>query len=134
MGTVAVINTTPYNLQPVPEVGKEYHIFDDGKINPSGHYLAKVVELISPEDAKEITNLIDTWNSEKAECDWLFAEASDYFVRAKADKYDLDSLYFVRTKDGGWFSLDFPHIWMGVRLDIDGSLYEQMKELYNVEE
>lgn len=134
MGTVTAINTTPHNIQPVPEVGKEYHIFDDGKINPNRHYLAKVVELISPEDAKEITNLIDTWNSEKVECDWLFAETTDYFVRAKADKYDLDSLYFVRTKDGGWFSLDFPHIWMGVRLDIDGSLYEQMKEWYNVEE
>ncbi len=134
MGTLTVINTPPYNLQPVPEVGKEYHIFDDGKVNPTRHYIARVVEIISLEDARDITNLIDTWNSEKAECDWLFAETTDYFVRAKADKYDLNSLYFVRTKDGGWFSLDFPNIWMGARLDIDGSLYEQMKEWYNAEE
>ncbi len=130
MGTVTIINTTPYKLQPVPEVGKEYHIFDDGKIKPSRHYIAKVVEIISPEDAKDITDLLEIWKQEKSECNWLFAELTDYFVRAKSDSYDLNSLYFVRTVDGGWFSLDFPNIWMGARLDIDGSLYEKMKEWY----
>ena len=129
-GTVTVINTTPYNWQPVPEVGKEYHIFDDGKIKPSRHYVAKVVEIISPEDAKDITGLLEIWKQEKSECNWLFAESTDYFVRTKSDSYDLNSLYFVRTVDGGWFSLDFPNIWMGARLDIDGSLYEKMKEWY----
>lgn len=129
-GTVTVINTTPYSWQPVPEVGKEYHIFDDGKINPSRHYIAKVVEIISPEYAKDITGLLEIWKQEKSECNWLFAESTDYFVRAKSDSYDLNSLYFVRTVDGGWFSLDFPNIWMGARLDIDGSLYEKMKEYY----
>ena len=134
MGTVTVINTTPYKLQPVPEVGKEYHIFDDGKIKPSRHYVAKVVELISTEDAKEITGLLEIWEQEKSECNWLFAELTDYFVMAKSGSYDLNSLYFVRTVDGGWFSIDFPNIWMGARLDIDGNLYEKMKEWYNVKE
>ena len=130
MGTVTIINTTPYNLQPVPEVGKEYHIFDDGKIKPSRHYVAKVVELISPEDAKDITDLVEIWEQEKSECPWLFAETTDYFVRARSESYDLSSLYFVRTVEGGWFSVDFPNIWMGARLDIDGSLYEKMREYY----
>ena len=132
-GTVTILNTTPYKLQPVPEVGKEYHIFDDGKIKPSRHYVAKVVELISPEDAKDITDLVENWEQEKSECPWLFAETTDYFVRARSESYDLNSLYFVRTVDGGWFSVDFPNIWMGARLDIDGSLYEHMKEYYSKE-
>ena len=46
MGTVTIINTTPYKLQPVPEVGKEYHAFDDGKIRPSRHYIAKIVNIL----------------------------------------------------------------------------------------
>jgi hypothetical protein len=126
MGTVTVINTEPYKEQPVPEVGKEYHIFDDGKISPSRHYIAKVVEIISPEDAKDITGLLEAWECDKFDCNWLFAETTDYFVRAKSDSYDLNSLYFVRTLDGGWFSLDFPNVWMGARLDVDGELYKSM--------
>ena len=126
MGTITVINPKPYNLQPVPEVGKEYHIFDDGKISPSRHYVAKVVEIISPEDAKDITGLLEAWECDKFDCNWLFAETTDYFVRAKSDSYDLNSLYFVRTVDGGWFSLDFPNVWMGARLDVDGELYKSM--------
>ncbi len=133
MGTVTILNPAPYNLQPVPEVGKEYHIFDDGKIKPSRHYVAKVVELISPEDAKDITNLVENWEQEKTECPWLFAETTDYFVRARSESYDLNSLYFVRTVDGGWFSLDYPNVWMGARLDIDGSLYRSMIDFYGKE-
>ena len=34
----------------------------------------------------------------------------------------------------GWFSIDYPSGWMGARLDIDGNLYEKMKEWYNVKE
>ena len=127
MGTITVINTTPYNLQPVPEVGKEYHIFDDGKIKLSRHYIAKVLKVISPEDAYEITSLYKSWQEQVEECYWLFAKKTDYFVMAESD-YDENPLYFVRTKDGGWFSLDYPAGWMGARLDIDGSLYKKLLE------
>lgn len=125
------LNNTPKTLQPVPEVGKEYHIFDDGKISPGRHYIAKVVEIIPSEDAKDITGLLEIWKREKSECNWLFAESTDYFVRAKSDSYDLNSLYFVRTKDGGWFSIDYPSCWMGARLDIDGKLYKEMRAIYD---
>lgn len=125
MGTVTIINTKPYTLQPVPEVGKEYHIFDDGKIRPSRHYIAKIVKLIYPEDAYEITALYKAWQEQVEECYWLFAKETDYFVVAESD-YDKDLIYFVRTTDGGWFSIDYPGCWMGARLDIDGSLYNEM--------
>lgn len=37
-----------------PEIGKEYHFWDDGKISPSRHYICKVIDIISLEQAKEI--------------------------------------------------------------------------------
>ena len=124
MGTVTVINTIPYKLQPVPEVGKEYHIFDDGKINPSRHSTATILEII-PFDKCEDEELIKLWYKDVADCYWLYATETDYFVRANSDDYS-DPDYFVRTQDGGWFSLG----WWGSRLDIDGELYKKMKEWY----
>lgn len=129
-GTVTIINTTPYNLQPVPEVGKEYHIFDDGKIRMSRHYIAEVVEVIPAlQSAGLYPELYDAWKENVEECYWLFAEETDYFIKATSS-YDANPLYFVRTVDGGWFSIDYPNVWMGARLDIDGSLYNKMMEEY----
>jgi hypothetical protein len=128
METVTVINTKPYKEQPVPEVGKEYHIFDDGKISPSRHYTAKIVEVIPFEKCEDL-ELMSKWADEVIECYWLFATATDYFVKAESS-YDENPLFFVRTADGGWFSIDYPNVWMGARLDIDGHLYEKMKECY----
>lgn len=128
-GTVTIINTTPYKFQPVPEVGKEYHIFDDGKIRMSRHYIAEVQKLIYPDEAYEMADLYKAWEEQVRECYWLFAQDTDYFVKATSS-YDANPLYFVRTVDGGWFSIDYPNVWMGARLDIDGNLYNEMMKDY----
>ena len=133
MGTVTVINPHHYELKQVPEVGKEYHIFDDGKIKPSRHYIARIQKLLYPDEAYKITALYTAWEEQVKECDWLFVPQIDYFVMAESS-YDKNPLFFVRTVDGGWFSIDYPDSWMGARLDIDGSMYKQMKEWYTVEE
>jgi hypothetical protein len=125
MGTVTIINTTPYKLQPVPEVGKEYKAFDDGKIKPSRLEHVKIVEVIPFKECQD-NELISNWTEEVTECYWLYAQETDYFVKAE---YDDETTYFVRTKDGGWFSLG----WFGSRLDVDGSLYEKMIENYGKE-
>ena len=127
-GTVTIINTTPYKLQPVPEVGKEYHIFDDGKVSMGRHYIAEILEVIPFGEAS--TDLKYAWAEQVKDCYWLYSELCDYFVKAKSD-FDSEPLYFVRTTDGGWFSLDYPNVWMSARLDIDGSLYKQMIEWYS---
>ncbi len=128
MGTITCINTTPYKEQPVPEVGKEYHIFDDGKINLSRHYTAKILEVIPFEEHHDY-KLLHAWVSNVKEAYWLFADETDYFIKAESS-YDKNPLYFVRTTDGGWFSIDYPNTWMGARLDIDGSIYNKMIEYY----
>lgn len=127
-GTVTIINTTPYNLQPVPEVGKEYHIFDDGKLSPSRHFIAKITAVLPFEKvADPESHLYRAWEENIMEAHWLFAQDTDYFVKAESS-YDKNPLFFVRTVDGGWFSIDYPNVWMGARLDIDGELYKSMNE------
>lgn len=118
MGTITIINTTPYNLQAVPEVGKEYHIFDDGKIKPSRHAIATITEVI-PFDIFKDEKVLEDWECDKFDCNWLYASETDYFIKAE---YDDTTEYFVRTVDGGWFSLG----WFASRLDVDGSLYSKM--------
>lgn len=130
MGTITVINAKSYNQQPIPEVGKEYHIFDDGKLSMSRHYMAEITAVIPAlQSAALYPELYDAWQENVKEADWLFAEDTDYFVKATSS-YDANPLYFVRTVDGGWFSIDYPNTWMGARLDVDGSLYNKMMEYY----
>lgn len=124
---VIILNSKEYREQPVPEVGKEYHTFDDGKTNPSRHSITKITEVI-PFIACKDTALLEAWKIE-VECSyWLYANETDYFVKAEYNDKDEPS-YFVRTKDGGWFSLGF----FGARLDIDGSLYNKMLEWFGEE-
>ena len=87
--------------------------------------VVKIVELIPFTEANE--ELLEEWKQNVEECYWLYAPETDYFAKAE---YEDETSYFVRTEDGGWFSMG----WFGSRLDIDGSLYEKMKEYYNVEE
>jgi hypothetical protein len=126
MGNVIILNKQEYKRQSVPEVGKEYHIFDDGKIRPSRHSITKVAEVIPFEEFKD-EEILEAWHEEVEDCYWLFAPETDYVIRTTFEK-DEDS-YFVRTKSGGWFSLGF----FGAQLDIDGSLYNKMIERYGEE-
>ncbi len=122
---VTLLNPKEYKQQPVPEVGKEYHTFDDGKISPSRHSITTITEVIPFSEFKD-TDVLEIWHLEVEDCYWLYATETDYFVKAE---YDDEMVYFVRTKDGGWFSLGF----FGARLDIDGSLYNNMIEQFGEE-
>lgn len=135
--------------KPVPEVGKDYHFFDDGKISHSRHYIATIKRLITKEEAKSIifelteyfndddyydykSSLYDIWQGEIEEYDWIIAKDTDYIVEASIPEYDDNLIYFVRTKDGGWFSMNIQSDWQGGRLDIDGKLYESLLEYENL--
>lgn len=124
--TIINLNANHYDKQPVPEVGKEYNIFDDGKINPIRHSTATILEVI-PFDKCEDAGLIESWVIDVSAYDWVYATETDYFI--KADSPKDNPMWFVRTTDGGWFSLGF---WAS-RLDIDGSLYKSMIEHYEKE-
>lgn len=122
---IEIINAGSYKKQPLPEIGKEYHIFDDGKIRESRHYICKIVDIIPFEDCKD-KKLIKAWENEVKECHWLYSPKTDYFIKTTSS-FDNNPLYFVRTSNGGWFSIDYPNWWMSAELDIDGSLYKILK-------
>lgn len=146
--------------KPVPEVGKLYHFWDDGKTGPSRHYICRVEELIKPEDAKKVvfddvpdegqsTSLYDIWRREVDEhrqtpnftvisigtsiehgAPWLYAESTDFFVRINCPNYDDNDLWAVRTVDGGWFTMDIQSWWQGGRLDVTGEIYDNIITYY----
>lgn len=139
-----VIYNYTYKEMPIPTVGKEYHFFDDGKISNSRHYLAVVNEILTKEQAQKLTftktdsqdkeyetTLYDIWKRDVIEHDWLYAEDTDVFVKCDIPEYDKDPIYFARTKDGGWFSMDVTSGWQAGRLDVDGKRYESLMKYYN---
>ena len=124
---ITILNLKECKKQPVPEVGKEYHAFDDGKVNFGRHYMTRVTEVIPFAEVNDEA-LLDEWRQEVMDCYWLYATETDYFIKAESEDEEEPS-YFVRTKDGGWFSLG----WFGSRLDTDGSLYSSMLEQFKEE-
>ena len=69
----------------LPEIGKFYDCYDDGKIHDSRK-----------------------WEEYKEGYDWLFAKETDYFIIANSyerGEFCLSESIFVRTNDGEWFSM-----------------------------
>lgn len=146
-------------MKPVPEIGKSYYFFDDGKLSPSRCYIATVTEVIpasenptitvkDPETGMDIIKSLE--DIRKKEVDehrqeedftvispsadtkigspWLYAEKTDYFIKCSIPDYDENPIIFVRTVNGGWFSMDVTSMWQSGELDVDGSKYERMKK------
>ena len=62
---------------------------------------------------------------------WLYAEETDFFVECEIPGYDENTIWFVRTVQGGWFSIDVQSSWQHGSLDVDGSIYKEIKEEYH---
>ena len=139
-------------LKAVPVVGKFYHFFDDGKTSPSRHYICRAERIIPFTKAKDIIfstprgesikdgkfesfnidmSLEDIWKDEVKQCYWLYDTETDYFVEASCPVFDEYNLWFVRTKDGGWFSMNIQNFWQSGELDVDGKKFEEIVEFWN---
>lgn len=125
----------------LPKIGEFYHFWDDGKTSPSRHYICKCERIITPKEAENImvsvpdytngstieTSLYQHWfDYEMPEHDWLYATKTDYFIECSCPKYDKNNLWFVRTKDGGWFSMDIESTWQSGRLDVTGEIFDNI--------
>lgn len=140
---------------PLPIIGNTYEFYDDGKIYPGRRYTTTVMDIISTEEAKSVmfpiyvyeesdmipttivaegeepigeTSLYTVWEFNKEEHDWVFATETDYFIKCSIPKYDEYPIWFVRTKEGNWFSLDIQSHWQGGLLDIDNHLTKELEE------
>ena len=150
------------NNKILPEVGKKYHFFDDGKLHMQRHYIATVLRIVPFDEAKDIIvkefdyNLvnddnktdeeclvdqciIDTWHRERDDHHWLYNkdEETDCFIEISVPEYDEYNLWAVRTKWGYFFTMDIQSSWQGGVLDVDGSHFNEFKrtlEWYNTHE
>jgi hypothetical protein len=166
--------------QPVPEVGKIYKFYDDGKIRISRQYDATVLRILNKEEAKnsmfplycnentdwEETTIIqdnesiagtislyDKWQEaiknhtqDEGNCTmviqdkdgnfrelevgepWLFAKDTDYFIECSIFGYDESNIWFARTINGNWFSMNIQNGWQGGQLDVDNHLTRELEE------
>ena len=138
-------------LELIPDIGKTYMFYDDGKISRCRQDRARVLRVITKEDAEEIfiptyydddfnlttikqdieptgsVSLYDKWLLSKKEYDWIFANDTDYFIECSIPKYDENTIWFTRTKSGNWFSMNIQNDWQGGRLDVSGELTKMLK-------
>ena len=115
-------------LQRIPTVGETIKFFDDGKSDPSRRYWAIILEILPCWKIRLFhPKLYRAWKRELKEAHWLYAKKTDYFIKAKVDQYSEIPCYFVRTKNGGWFSLDYPNWWMSGALDVEDELWNHVK-------
>ena len=105
----------------IPEIGKTYNCFDDGKITKNRLYTVYVVNVIPFDKIDKET--LSEWKEHVDECDWLFAKTTDYFI--KTENGEDGNAVFVRTLDGGWFSIG--QFMNSGRLDVNGSLTKRLK-------
>lgn len=111
-------------LSPLPETEKTYNYFDDGKIRESRRSEVTVTHIIPFNEIEE--EILTEWKSEVKKCHWLYAKKTDYFIKGLLHSSNKDfadrEIVFVRTVDGGWFSLG----WWGGELDVSGELFKLM--------
>ena len=119
----------------IPEVGRTYAFFDDGKTGFSRRYKATVLDIIPSNVVEELfPELYYSWQREIRCTPDLYANSTDYFVECSMPKYEDDHLvYFVRDTSDGWFSIDYPHGWMSGLLDVDGE-YSKKNDIPPVDE
>jgi hypothetical protein len=111
----------------IPEINKIYNCFDDGKISHSRLYTVEVIEIIPFDKIDEET--LNEWKEQVEQCYWLFAKETDYFIKTINGECGEDAI-FVRTLDGGWFSIGM--FMNSGRLDIDGSLLKILNKEINL--
>lgn len=118
-------------IMPEPEVGKIYHSFDDGKIRLSRLVDWKIVKRIDLDNDKVSKNLLRALQKDIEESYWIFDSEQTIIFYAKAvdenGKYDkqIGTCYFIRTKDGGWFSA-YSNMFWWCELDVDNRWYNEL--------
>ena len=124
--TRTVLYSRKKHMKPVPEVGKKYHCFDDGKIRFSRHFIIQVDEVLGYiQFKKKYPKEFERYVEEVKRCYWLYSTHSDKFVITHKGENDELGVY-VRTKQGGWFGIGS---WFNsAELDSTGELWDYLVE------
>ena len=122
----------------LPEIGKIYKFYDDGKITYSRQYRCKIINVIpydniSDKIKEQYKTLVNHYN-------WIFSPHTDYFIIGKVEDDIIEDQVFMRTLKGDWFSnaislntKDFDIIDrgdVGGILDVDGVITKELEQRY----
>lgn len=118
-----------FSEKPIPKVNQTCMFFDDGKISYSRMYQATVKQVMVYDDAPD--KVKKAFERESKTHDWIWNKTTDYIVACEIKNYDKNLIWFARTVDGGWFSMDVDKEWQGGRLDIDGELEDYLIGLFD---
>ena len=129
MGKTINSKQMKFNEKPIPKVNQTCMFFDDGKISYSRMYQATVKQVMVYDDAPD--KVKKAFERESKAHDWIWNKTTDYIIACDIKDYDNNLIWFARTVDGGWFSMDVDKSWQGGRLDIDGKLEDYLVSLFD---
>ena len=129
MGKTINSKQMKFNEKPIPKINQTCMFFDDGKISYSRMYQATVKQVMVYDDAPD--KVKKAFERESKTHDWIWNKTTDYIVACEIKDYDNNLIWFARTVDGGWFSMDVDKSWQGGRLDIDGKLEDYLVSLFD---
>ena len=118
-----------FDEKPIPKVNQTCMFFDDGKISYSRMYQATVKQVMVYDDAPD--KVKKAFERESKTHDWIWDKTTDYIIACDIKDYDKNLIWFARTTDGGWFSMDVDKEWQGGRLDVDGKLEDYLVSLFD---
>ena len=118
-----------FDEKPIPKVNQTCMFFDDGKISYSRMYQATVKQVMVYDDAPD--KVKKAFERESKSHDWIWNKTTDYIIACDIKDYDNNLIWFARTVDGGWFSMDVDKAWQGGRLDIDGKIEDYLVSLFD---
>ena len=129
MGKIINSKQIKFGEKPIPKVNHTCMFFDDGKISYSRMYQATVKQVMVYDDAPD--KVKKAFERESKAHDWIWNKTTDYIIACDIKDYDKNLIWFARTVDGGWFSMDVDKSWQGGRLDIDGELEDYLISLFD---
>ena len=129
MGKIINSKQIKFGEKPIPKVNHTCMFFDDGKISYSRMYQATVKQVMVYDDAPD--KVKKAFERESKAHDWIWNKTTDYIIACDIKYYDNNLIWFARTVDGGWFSMDVDKSWQGGRLDIDGELEDYLVSLFD---
>lgn len=118
-----------FDENPIPKVNQTCMFFDDGKISYSRMYQATVKQVMKFNDAPD--KVKKAFERESKTHDWIWDKTTDYIIACDIKDYDKNLIWFARTTDGGWFSMDVDKAWQGGCLDVDGKLEDYLVSLFD---
>lgn len=118
-----------FDEKPIPKVNQTCMFFDDGKISYSRMYQATVKQVMKFNDAPD--KVKKAFERESKTYDWIWDKTTDYIVACEIKDYDKNLIWFARTVDGGWFSMDVDMPLQGGSLDVDGKLEDYLVSLFD---